>query len=157
LLCQLVEDGKELLRLADEQPVIRKGLDRGHCTPTSRYLGRPNDRNGRELAAEEDGGLRHDQVRLELLAALLFAGVRMYDPIPKELGEKFPRFAMHLVAGALVAVFAAVAAEGPDMEVDTIVVYAAADTVSPCGACRQAPAGGEGRRGDGGVRARRGA
>lgn len=35
------------------------------------------------------------------------------------------------------AIFAAVAAEGPQMRVRCLAVYAAAHTVSPCGACRQ--------------------
>ena len=62
-LSQLSEDRKELLRLADEQPVGRQGLGRAHCSPFC--LGGANDRTGRELAAEEDGGLGHDQVGLE--------------------------------------------------------------------------------------------
>src|SRR6266702_4945591 len=61
--------GQEVLRLADEQPVGRPGLDRGPCTPTPPWLGWANDRDGRELAAEEDGGLGHDQVGLEVLPA----------------------------------------------------------------------------------------
>ncbi len=69
LLCQLLEDSKELRQLADEQPVGRPGLDRGHCTPTTRYLGRANDRNRRQRLAEEDGGFGHDQVGLEVLPA----------------------------------------------------------------------------------------
>src|SRR5216684_3915805 len=69
LLCQLLEDSKELRRLADEQPVGLPGLDRGHCTPTPPWLGRANNRNDRELAAEEYGGPRHDQIRLEVLPA----------------------------------------------------------------------------------------
>jgi hypothetical protein len=69
LLCQLAEKCKELLRLTDEQPVGREGLDRGHCTSTPRYLGRANDRNDRELATEEDGWLGHDQVGLGVLPA----------------------------------------------------------------------------------------
>ncbi len=55
--------------MADEQPIVRKGLDRGHCTPTPPLPGRPNDRNGRKLVAEEDGRLGHDQVGLEVLSA----------------------------------------------------------------------------------------
>jgi cytidine deaminase len=35
------------------------------------------------------------------------------------------------------AIFAAVAAEGEDMRIVKIAVYAHADTVPPCGACRQ--------------------
>ncbi|HEV3231448.1 MAG TPA: cytidine deaminase [Candidatus Dormibacteraeota bacterium] len=35
------------------------------------------------------------------------------------------------------AVFGAVAAEGPGMRVETIAIYADAEVVSPCGACRQ--------------------
>ena len=35
------------------------------------------------------------------------------------------------------AVFAAVAAEGPDMQIRDIAVHAEAHTPSPCGACRQ--------------------
>ena len=65
--CQLAEEGKERLRLADEQPVGRQSLERPHCS--AHGLGRPNDRNDRELAAEEDGGLGHDQVGLEVLPA----------------------------------------------------------------------------------------
>src|SRR5258707_4905338 len=82
LLCQLLEDSKELRRLADEQPVGRPGLDRGHCTPTPRYLGRANDRNRRQRSAEEDGGLGHDQVGLEVLAPKRCGiEVRKYQPI----------------------------------------------------------------------------
>src|SRR6266853_3185392 len=47
LHCQFIEDGKELRWLTDEQPVGRKGLDRGHRTPTARYLSRANDGDGR--------------------------------------------------------------------------------------------------------------
>src|SRR5258708_24045511 len=82
LLCQLLEDSKELRRLADEQPVGRPGLDRGHCTPTPRYLGRANDRNRRQRSAEEDGGLGHDQVGLEVLATKRCGiEVRKHQPI----------------------------------------------------------------------------
>ena len=35
------------------------------------------------------------------------------------------------------SVFAAVTAEGPDMKVQDIAIFAKAHTVSPCGACRQ--------------------
>ena len=67
LRCQLAEEAKERLRLADEQPIGRQGLERAHCR--AHGLGRPNDRNDRELAAQEDGGLGHDQVGLEVLPA----------------------------------------------------------------------------------------
>jgi len=43
LHCQLVYECQELLRLTNEKPVGRPGLDRSHCTPTPRYLGRAND------------------------------------------------------------------------------------------------------------------
>ena len=36
LLCQLAEECKELLRLTDEQPVGREGLDCAHCSSTPR-------------------------------------------------------------------------------------------------------------------------
>src|SRR5438445_6346612 len=40
-------------------------MRRARCSALG--LGRANDRNGWELAAEEDGWLRHDQVGLEVL------------------------------------------------------------------------------------------
>jgi hypothetical protein len=66
--------------LADEQPVGRQGLGSSHCSPLC--LGRANDRNDRELSAEEDGGLRHDQVGLEVLPAKgRCIEVRKHQPI----------------------------------------------------------------------------
>ncbi len=77
-LCQLLEDVKELLRLADEQPIVRQGLERAHSGPLC--LGRTNDRDGRERAAEEDGGLGHDQVALDGLRGRSNE-VRKHQPI----------------------------------------------------------------------------
>src|SRR6266566_2091402 len=67
--------------MSDEQPVDREGLDRGHCTSTPSYQGRANDRNGRELAAEEDRGLGHDQVGLEFLPTK-GSGIQVGKPQP---------------------------------------------------------------------------
>src|SRR6266436_9549796 len=47
--------------------IVAQGLERAHGSPLG--LSRANDRDGRELAAEEDGGLGHDQVGLECLPA----------------------------------------------------------------------------------------
>ncbi len=93
--------------MADEQPVGRPGLDRGHCTPTPPWLGWANDRNGRELAAEEDGGLGHDQVGLEVLPAKGSGiEVRKHQPIGR-VGQSrriarlvMPRLKMGCLGGA---------------------------------------------------------
>src|SRR5260221_12818051 len=79
-LCQALQDCKELRRLADEQPVGRQGTQSAHGSPLGR--GRANDRNDRERAAEEDGGLGHDQVGLEVLSAKRRGiEVRKHQPI----------------------------------------------------------------------------
>src|ERR1700730_15354559 len=68
--CQLAYLIKELLRLADEQPVGREALDRRHRAENAcRDRDRANDRNYRELPAEERAGLGHDQIGLEVLPA----------------------------------------------------------------------------------------
>jgi len=59
------EDVEEFLRLAPEQPGISQELHRAHGG--ARGLGRANDRTDRELSVQEYGGLRHDQVGLEVL------------------------------------------------------------------------------------------
>src|SRR5262249_10319623 len=67
-LGQLLQEGKELLRLADEQAISRQGVDCPHSRP--RRFGWPNDRAGRECAPQEDGRLWHDQIGLQELAGL---------------------------------------------------------------------------------------
>ena len=65
-LCQLSDDGKELPRLPDEQLIL------GECPGRARRgalgLGRPDDRDGRELPLQERRRLGQDQVRLGQLA-----------------------------------------------------------------------------------------
>ena len=66
--CQLSYQVKEPVGLADEQPVGREGFYSRHRTACL-YRGRPNDRNFREIPAEERAGLGHDQIGLEVLPA----------------------------------------------------------------------------------------
>jgi hypothetical protein len=60
-ICQFGEHFEELLRLAAEQP------HGGQKLPRARGLGRANNRTDRELSVQEYGGLRHDQVSIEVL------------------------------------------------------------------------------------------
>ena len=64
--CQLSYQVKEPVGLADEQPVGREGFYSRHRTACL-YRGRPNDRNFREIPAEERAWLGHDQIGLEVL------------------------------------------------------------------------------------------
>jgi hypothetical protein len=68
LLRQAEHDLQELgILLADEQPVIHKALERGHCS-TILVRGGTNDRNGGKLLVEEVGWLGHDEVGLQGVA-----------------------------------------------------------------------------------------
>ena len=62
--CQPAYQVKEPVGLADKQPVGREGFYSRHRTAFL-YRGRPNDRNRRELSAEERARLGHDQVGSE--------------------------------------------------------------------------------------------
>src|SRR5262249_36261686 len=57
---QILEQFKELWRLAAEEPHGRQEVDHAHGNPLG--LGRANDRTYREAWAEEWAGLRHNQI-----------------------------------------------------------------------------------------------
>src|SRR5260370_10859182 len=79
LVRQLMQQREESRRLPDEQTIRRQsphGRDGG-----SLRLGWPNDRARREPAVQKNGGLRHDQVRLQVLADGGDAQVRKRKPI----------------------------------------------------------------------------
>src|SRR5438874_6247749 len=63
-LGQLVQEGKERLRLADEKPHVGQELDHTHRNTLG--LGRTNNRTYREAPAKEMTGLRHDEVGLKV-------------------------------------------------------------------------------------------
>lgn len=54
-------------RLTGEESHRRQEIDDGLCNPIR--LGRADDRAGRELAADERARFRHNEIRLEILAA----------------------------------------------------------------------------------------
>src|ERR1700746_263143 len=65
LPCEFFEGAKERAGLADEQSVVNEGLNSAHgCTLGFCW---PDDRHRRELFAQEDGRLRHDEVGLEIV------------------------------------------------------------------------------------------
>src|ERR1700756_3839809 len=61
---EFFEGAKERAGLADEQSVVNEGLNSAHgCTLGFCW---PDDRHRRELFAQEDGRLRHDEIGLEI-------------------------------------------------------------------------------------------
>src|SRR5438034_6153030 len=67
VLCQLGHIGKKRLRLADEEPHVGEECESTHGGAFR--VRRSNDRNNRKTRVQERARLRHDQVRLEELAA----------------------------------------------------------------------------------------
>jgi hypothetical protein len=65
---QVGQQFEELIGLTDEEPVLDESVD-GRHRPSLFVRGRADDRNGRELPAQERARFRHDQVGLEILAA----------------------------------------------------------------------------------------
>jgi hypothetical protein len=65
---QVGQQFEELRGLADEEPVLGEGVD-CRCRAPLFVGGRADDRDGRQLPAQERTRLRHDQVGLELLAS----------------------------------------------------------------------------------------
>src|ERR1700756_3210938 len=63
--CQLSHKVEEVIGLADEKSISNERGQGGHGGALG--LGGANDRNCRQILAEEDGWLRHNQVRLEIL------------------------------------------------------------------------------------------
>src|SRR5437879_10227927 len=62
---QVIQEFKERWDLADEESVVNKRLHGRHgCVPV---FGGTNDGNLGELAVEKDGGLRHDQIGLQVI------------------------------------------------------------------------------------------
>lgn len=72
-----------------------------------------------------------------------YSGLKVGAALRTELGRHYVGCNVENVSYALTccaernAVFAAVAAEGPEMRIRDVAVYAATTTASPCGACRQ--------------------
>jgi len=66
-VCQREQCIEEPLRLAVEKSGRGQERSSPRCSPVC--LGRANDRTDRELSVQEYGGLRHDQVGLEVLAS----------------------------------------------------------------------------------------
>ena len=69
--------------MPDEQPVGGQGVDRAHGSAFG--LGRPDDRDDRELAIEEDRRLGHDQVGLRRLTVGVQVGE---DQTIRRVGER---------------------------------------------------------------------
>jgi hypothetical protein len=67
IVSQLVQELKELLRLANKKPHRCQEFD--HALGNSLGVGRTNDRDSRKLPTQEGAGLRHDEVGLKGLPA----------------------------------------------------------------------------------------
>src|SRR6516165_511083 len=65
LVCQREQCIEERLRLALEKSARSQESSSPRCSPVC--FGRANDRTDRELSVQEYGGLRHDQVGVEVL------------------------------------------------------------------------------------------
>src|SRR6266403_2872385 len=73
--CQLHGEFKEVLRLAEEEQVVREDLDRGHCA-SQLGGGRTNHRTGRQVGSNEVTRFRLDLVGLGQFQLQVEAGQR---------------------------------------------------------------------------------
>src|SRR6266852_809757 len=64
---QVAEKGEELFGLAEEKVAGGQAIESAHCRAFG--VGGPDDGAGGKIPVQEDGGLRHDQVGLEIFAA----------------------------------------------------------------------------------------